>query len=256
MEILVCLKRVPLVGGKIALSEDGLSVDTRFLGFTMSPHEECVVEEAVRLAEKLGGSTTVLTVGPPEAEEQLRYALSLGIDRGVLVETGEVELGPQAVADEIVKAVRELEASGTVIDLLLFGNESADSGNFQVGILVAETLHLPCVIGVKEIAIEATTLSATREDGAARELFSVALPAVCAVKEGLNLPRYPSLPGRLRAKSKPLTRRQATSHPEALLRTVLRLPKDDRRQALVLGQGAAAAPRVVEVLAELGVLPR
>lgn len=256
MEILVSLKRVPQVGGKIALSADGLAVDTRFLGFTMSPHEECGVEEAIRLVERLGGSTTVLTVGPPEAEEQLRYALSLGADRAVLVDCGEAEPGPEALAAEIVQAVQAMQAAGSELDLLLFGNESADSGNFQVGIRVGEALDLPCITGVKEIEVEGRTLRATREEGAAREVFEVSLPAVCTVKEGLNLPRYPSLPGRLRAKSKPLERRQASEATAALHRDHLRVPKEDGRQAVVLGQGADAAPAVVDVLSQLGVLPR
>ena len=78
MEILVCVKRVPAAGGRIVLTDDDLDLDTRFLGFTISPHEECAVEEAVRLTETHGGSSTVLTLGPPEAEEQLRSALSMG----------------------------------------------------------------------------------------------------------------------------------------------------------------------------------
>ena len=78
MDVLVCVKRVPTVGGAIIVSADGLSVDTRMSGFTISPHEECAVEEAVRLVERFGGSVTVVTLGPAEAEEQLRSCLALG----------------------------------------------------------------------------------------------------------------------------------------------------------------------------------
>ncbi|HUZ21925.1 MAG TPA: electron transfer flavoprotein subunit beta/FixA family protein [Acidimicrobiales bacterium] len=256
MEILVCIKRVPFVGGTVVLTDDHRQVDTKFLGFTMSPHEECAVEEAVRLVEAHGGSSAVLTVGPPEAEEQLRYAMSLGLDRAVLVDSGARELGPRSVAAEIVGAVEAMRSSGAGVDLLLFGNEAADTGDFQVGILVAEALGLPCVTGVKELEVAGGELRATRERGRAREVFAVTLPAVCTVKEGLNLPRYPSLPGRLRAKSKPLATSEASEHAEQLQMQSLMVPREERREAEVLGHGADAAGRVVEVLVELGVVKR
>ena len=81
MDILVCVKRVPMVGGRISLLPDGQQIDTRQLAFTISPHEECAVEEAVRLVERHGGTVTVLALGPPEAEEQLRNAVAVGAGR-------------------------------------------------------------------------------------------------------------------------------------------------------------------------------
>jgi electron transfer flavoprotein beta subunit len=78
MEILVCVKRVPTVGGVITLTADQRAVDTKSSGFTISPHEECAVEEAVRLVERFGGSVTVVTLGTVAAEEQLRACLALG----------------------------------------------------------------------------------------------------------------------------------------------------------------------------------
>ena len=87
MEILVCVKRVPATGGQISLTADAQEIETRFLGFTVSPHEECAVEEAVRLVEAHGGSTTVMTLGPAEAEDQLREAMAVGANRGVLLDS-------------------------------------------------------------------------------------------------------------------------------------------------------------------------
>ena len=91
MEIGVCVKRVPQVGGRIVVTPDGQDVDTRMSGFAMSPHEECAVEEAVRITERLGGSVSVLTLGPPEAAEQLRDALALGAHRAVLLDSASQE---------------------------------------------------------------------------------------------------------------------------------------------------------------------
>ena len=106
MNILVCVKRVPLTGGKITLTEDEQAIQTRHLGFTVSPHEECGAEEAIRLVEQHGGSSTVLTLGPPEAEEQLRDMMAIGIDKGIHLVTDGGEWDPQATAAAIVAAIR------------------------------------------------------------------------------------------------------------------------------------------------------
>ena len=110
MRILVLVKRVPATGGRIVLADDGRTIDTRFLGFVVSPHEECAVEEAVRLIEAHGGESVVLTLGPPEAADQLRDALAIGIDRAVLLETDGSDWDPVATAAAITDAIRGLEA--------------------------------------------------------------------------------------------------------------------------------------------------
>ncbi|WP_199431974.1 electron transfer flavoprotein subunit beta/FixA family protein [Qaidamihabitans albus] len=253
MEILVCVKRVPAPGAKVPLSADSREIDTRHLGFTIGPHEECAVEEAVRLVAGHGGQVTVLAVGPPEAEEQLRYALAMGADRGVLVETGPAELDPEATAAAIAQAVHTVTDGAPPFDLVLFGDSSADAGHYQVGIRVAAELGLPIVGGIKGIEVgDGLRLRREVPDGA--ELYELPLPAAAAVREGLNLPRYPNLPGRLRARKASL-RTIAFEPPVGGLRKLrLRQPADDRAETVLLGQGAAAAPAVVDVLEELGVV--
>ncbi len=256
MEVLVCVKRVPATGGKISLTEDGRAIDTRFLGFTVSPHEECAVEEAVRLTETHGGSSTVLTLGPPAAEEQLRDALAMGVDRALLLETEGEEWDPEATAAAIAAAVRADEAAGHRFDLLLFGNEAADSADHQVGVRVAHALDLPCVTGVKALAVRDGALEARRETAGGWEVFQAPLPAVVTVREGINLPRYPSVPGRLRARRSPVERVRPERRPGGLEMVRLLLPEDRGREVEVLGRGPEAAPAAVALLARLGVLPR
>jgi electron transfer flavoprotein beta subunit len=256
VNVLVCVKRVPATGGRIVLTADGQEIDTRYLGFTVSPHEECAVEEAVRLVEADGGSSTVLTLGPEVASEQLRDAMAIGIDRAVLLETDGSEWDPVATAGAIVDAIRTLEADGERFDLLLFGNEAADTGDFQVGIRVATALGLPVVTGIKAIEASDGRVEARREAGGGWEVFELPLPAVLGVKEGLNLPRYPSVPGRLRAKKKEIVRLLPERRPGGPTKQRLRLPKADESQVEVVGSGAAAAPAVVELLVRLGVVGR
>src|SRR5450631_523941 len=132
MRVAVCIKRVPITGGRIVLTEDSRAIETRHLGFTMSPHEECGVEEAVRIIEAHGGESVVLTLGPPEAVEQLRDAMALGIDRAIHLQTYGGESDAEGTAGAIVEAIQADEAASGPFDLILFGNESADSGGFQV----------------------------------------------------------------------------------------------------------------------------
>jgi electron transfer flavoprotein beta subunit len=251
MDVLVCVKRVPATGAKIPLTADGSEVDTKHLGFTIGPHEECAVEEAARIVERTGGTATVLTVGPADAVEQLRYAISMGATDGILVETDETELDPQATAAAIVAALR---ADGRKFDLVMFGNESADAGNYQVGIRVAHALGLPIVGQVKGIEFADGSATLRREAASGVEICDVPLPAAVAVKEGLNLPRYPSIKGRLRAKKAEIRTVPAESTAGGLRKVRLRPPPEAERETVVLGRGPEAAGPVVDVLTQLGVV--
>jgi electron transfer flavoprotein beta subunit len=182
MRILVCVKRVPATGGKIVLTDDGSAIDTRYLGFTVSPHEECAVEEAVQIIERVGGESVVLTLGPPEAADQLRDALAVGIDRAVLLETDGSDWDPVATAGAIGDAIRATEAADGPFDLILLGNESADSGGYQVGIRVAVGLDRPIVTGVKALEIGDGVATARRPAPGGWEVYEVPLPAVVAVR--------------------------------------------------------------------------
>ena len=244
MRILCAVKRVPITGGKMVLTDDAQALQTRHLGFTISPHEECGVEEAVRIVEAQGGEVVVLTLGPEEAVEQLRECLALGADRAIHL-VSDAEWDAQATAGALVDAIRAEEP----FDLLVFGNESADAGNFQVGIRVAYALSLPVVTGLKQITVA---------DGRARcaqevDVFDVPLPAVVTVKEGLNLPRYPSVPAKLRANKKPVDAKPVSPAASKLEKLKLVVPEGQGKQAEILGHGPDAAPAVVEVMQKLGV---
>jgi electron transfer flavoprotein beta subunit len=251
MNVLVGVKRVPATAGQITLTPDGQDIDTRYLGFTVSPHEECAVEEAVRLIEKHGGSSTVLTLGPEAAIDQLREAISLGIERAMLLETDGREWDPVATSAAIVEAIEAERAAGRAYDLILFGNESADSAGYQVGVRVADALDLPCVTGIKALEVTDGRATARRQTESGWETAELPLPAVLTVKEGLNLPRYPSLPGRLKAKKKDIERIKPEWRDGGLTKIRLKLPVQLGHTVEILGKDGDAGAQVVELLQRL-----
>ena len=254
MRVLVCVKRVPAPGARIVLTDDQQAVDARHLPFTVSPHEECAVEEAVRIKEEHGGSVVVLTLGPVEAEEQLRYAVSVGADEAALLTTDGSDWDPQATAAAIAHRTAELEEAGGGFDLILFGNESADSAGYQVGIRVAHALSRPVVSGIKGLEIDDNIVVARRETGDGFEVYRLPLPAVIAVKEGINLPRYPTLPSRLKAKKVEVAATQPKQEVGGLQMLRLVSPPEVASATAILGQGPEAAPAVVDLFEKLGLV--
>lgn len=252
MNILVCIKRVPDIGAKIELTPDQQSIVTKNLGFTISPHEECAVEEAIQLIEKYGGSSTVLTLGPSAAQEQVRDSMARGVEQAILLETDGSEWDPSETAAAIVETVKSMGQQP--FDLILLGSESADSADFQVGVRVAHGLDLPCLSSIKDLKIHNSTLVGKREVDDGWEVYETTLPAVVTVKEGINLPRYPSLRGTMKAKKKPVQRNAPQRLGAGLEMHSLKHPPDTGKEVEMLGQGPEAAPKVVEVLKSLEVI--
>jgi electron transfer flavoprotein beta subunit len=244
------------------VTADGQTVDAAHLGFTTSPHEECAVEEAVQLTEAHGGEVTVMTLGPAAAEEQLRYAASVGAHHFVLIPINDVDWDPQRTASALAEAVAAVEETDGAFDLILFGNESADAGGFQVGVRVANHLGRPIVNGIKGIDIggeqggelDEGVAVARREIDGGFEVYNVPMPAVLGVKEGINLPRYPTMKGRLASKKAVVATDERTVEAGGQVRLRLHRPVEQISETVILGTGPEAAPAVVDLLEELGVL--
>ena len=255
MQILVCIKRVPAPGAKIVLTPDAQDIDATMLGFTVSPHEECAVEEAVQIVEREGGSVTIMTLGPPEAEEQLRSAVAVGATSTVLLITEIPDWDPISTSKALAAAIGELESgSGEPFDLIMFGNESADSGGYQVGIRVARTLGRPMVNGIKGIDIEQGSMTARRDTSSGSEVYRMPLPAVVGVKEGINLPRYPTLRGRMAARKASIARLEPVFESSGQSKVALVTPPALGTTVDILGEGAEAAPAIVDIMEGLGLL--
>jgi electron transfer flavoprotein beta subunit len=257
MRVLVCVKRVPAPGAKINVTADGQDVDTANLGFTMSPHEECGVELAVQLVEQHGGESHVLSLGIAEADEQCRYAASIGVNKATLVAVDAMDWDPQRTAAALTESIRAIEAEDGPFDLIVMGNESADTGGFQVGIRTARALGRPIVQGLKgvELSDDGTSFVCRREIDAGSEVYVLPLPAVVGVKEGITWPRYPTMRGRLASKKLEVSVVSSDAEPGGQAKVQLVRPEEQVSETIILGEGPEAAAKVVELLKELQLWP-
>jgi electron transfer flavoprotein beta subunit len=252
---LVCVKRVPDSSSEVLLTADSQAVDGSKAGFTTSPHEECAVEIATRLTAE-GGEATVLTLGDKDAAEQLRSALAVGCQQATHVVTDAHTLGPADVAREIAAVVKDHEAAGRVHDLVLLGSDAADSGDFQVGIRLAYELGRPVVNGASMVTVDDGVAVVLGKGPEGQETYRVPLPAVVTVREGGVEPRYPSVKGRMQAKKVQIEERTLSAEPRGPQRVKLLLPPPTPSSVQILGEGPAAAPAVVDLFEQLGVLSR
>jgi electron transfer flavoprotein beta subunit len=253
VNVLVCVKRVPDSSSQVVLTPDNQAVDGRMAGYTISPHEECAIELAVRIADATSGQATVLTLGPAEASEQLRTALALGCSAAVHIEADGVAFGPADVAREIAAVVRAHGDEGRGYDLVLLGNDASDTGDFQVGIRLAYALGLPVVNGVSTIEVADGVASAHVDGPEGPETYSVPTPMVATVLEGGVEPRYPTLKGRMAAKKIEIESRTPTTTPVGSGRVQLKLPPPSPSTVEILGEGPEAATAVVDLFEKLGV---
>lgn len=254
--VLVCIKRVPDTGGSVALTADEQSVDASRLGHTISTHEECAIELAVQIAQATDGTASVLSLGSDDAVEQLRDALAVGCADATLIEADGSAFGPGDVAASIADVVETRAAEGTSYDLVLVGNDAADTGDFQVGVRLAYALERPVLTGISTVEVADGVAVAHGAGPTGTEVFELPLPAVIAVQEGGVEPRYPSIPGRMKAKRAPLETITPKRDPVGSGRVRLTLPPEQPSSVQVLGQGPEAAPALVDILTEIGVISR
>ncbi len=197
MKIAVCVKHVPC--GRVRMQPDTLQVQ-RDGPSELNDFDKYAIEEAVRIAEREQGDVVAVTVGPPDADETVRNALALGVDRGVLVSDPAIAGSDLAATARILAAALEREAP----DLVVFGQQSKDGGGAVMWAAVAERLARPFVSQAAEIWITAGIATVRRETEYGEDMIDVQLPAVVAVSDAINEPRYTSLKGRMAAKKKPL----------------------------------------------------
>ncbi len=243
MKILCPVKRVVDPYAKVKPLPDGSGLDTGAVKFDVNPFDEIAVEEAVRMKEKDPSvSITVVSLGGPEVEEQLRKALAMGADDAVLVEND------QPLDSSVVAAELAVIAKG--YDLVLMGKQSTDDDNGQAAQMLAAKLNWPQATFASSISIVDGIATVTRETDTGEETLVLPLPAVVTTDLRLNEPRYIALPGIIKARSKPLERRKRGTDAAPKAR-VLRMDSPPPRPA---GRKVASVDELIAALKERGAL--
>lgn len=200
MNIYVLVKRTFDTEEKIVV-ENGEIVDDGGAEYIINPYDEYAIEEAIVVRDEHGGEVTVVTIGDEEAEKQLRTALAMGADKAVLINTDDDldEMDEFTVAKVLATYLEDQE-----VDLILGGNVAVDGGSGQVGPRVAEMLNMNYVTTITKLAIDGRDVEIVRDVEGDSEVIKTSLPLLVTAQQGLNEPRYPSLPGIMKAKRKPL----------------------------------------------------
>ena len=197
MKILVTVKRVTDPDARIRVKADGTGIETEGIEFKVNPFDENGVEEAVKLKEANGGEVVALSIGTEDAIANMRTALAIGADRGVLVLARDEELDSDLTARLIVKVAEKEQP-----DLIILGKQAVDGDSGQVGQAVAEYMGLPQACFASEVNVDGDKVGVKREVDGGIETLELDLPAVITADLRLNVPRLPKLPNILKAKRK------------------------------------------------------
>jgi electron transfer flavoprotein beta subunit len=250
MKIFVCIKQVPDTESKIKVGADGSSIDTASIKWVMNPYDEYAVEEAVKLKEaNSGAQVIVVTVGPKKrAGEVLRTALAMGADEGILIDSPE-NIEPLVAAHGLAKAI-EQEGGAS---LILTGKLAIDDNASSTGQMVAELLKIPHSTVVSKLQFTPEHVVVERDiEGGAKEIVQMKTPSLVGANKGLNLPRYASLPGIMKAKKKVLKELDLGGLGVSLVgktKTLsMELPPEKPPAKLLQGDAAAQATELVKLL--------
>ena len=198
MNIIVLLKQTFDTEEKITIENGTISEDG--VQFVINPYDEYAVEEAIQLKDQTNGSVYVVSVGPDRSAEALRTALAMGADAAVLINDERIGTDESSIS-KVLAAYLKTQS----YDLILGGYFSVDNGAGQVGIRLAHLLDIPHVGSITELTIESGKALTKRDAEGDTEEIEVSLPGLFTAQQGLNEPRYPSLPGIMKAKKKPFT---------------------------------------------------
>jgi electron transfer flavoprotein beta subunit len=209
MNVLVCLKQVPDTAIEIKLDAEQKSIDRSQITYVMNPFEEYAIEEGLQLKEKFGGEVTLITMGPDRADEALRTGLAMGADKGIHISDPALEGSDTLVTAKVLAAA----IKGLTYDIILCGKVAVDDNTAHVGPALAELLGIPHVSGATTLEVNQASkkATATREIEGGLVRVEVPIPAVITAEKDLNTPRYPSLPGIMKAKTKPVDKRDVAS---------------------------------------------
>jgi electron transfer flavoprotein beta subunit len=243
MDIVVCIKRVPATDTAIKIAADGKSFDTSDVKFELNAYDEFALEQALKTKEQLGaGSVTVVTVGPKDAQKELRDCLARGADKAVLLTTDGWVSDSWSCAHALANWIK-----ANSCQLVFCGKQAVDADNNQLPPRLATLLDFGCVTEVVKLELDSGTFRAERDIEGAREVIECKTPAVISCNKGLNEPRYANLKGIMAAKKKPLEEVAAEMPAPAMAIDSMSLPPA-RSEGRILGEGTDAVAALVDAL--------
>jgi len=252
MNIVVCLKQTFDTEAKIVLDGNG-KIDPNGVTLVINPYDEFAVEEALTLKEKFGGEVTLVSMGGERTQEALRTALAMGADQAILVNDPEIESPDEWMAAEVLaKAISQIP-----YDIILAGRIAVDDGSSQVAVRIADALNIPSVSSIIKLEAEETKATVTREIDGGTEVIELSLPAVLTAQKGLNIPRYPSMMGIMKAKKKEIKvltladlGMTAADLPRKMSMPKFTMPSPRKGGIKVTGEAADAARELARILRE------
>lgn len=245
MKIAVLVKQVPDTETKVVINGDATGIDTANVKFVMSPYDEYAVEEAI----KIGAETTVIAMGEERCVEAIRTALAMGIQKAVHIDTKGKWYDSYTTATVLAKVLKD-----GAYDLILCGKQAIDGDNAQVVQMVAELLGLPQVTNVEKIEVGNKVRVTRRIGGGIKEIYDCAFPLILGADRGLNTPRYASLPGIMKAKTKPMEKKTADELLGGVTHLVqfknYGLPPEKKAGRKIVGEPADQARELIKLLHE------
>lgn len=253
MKIAVLIKQVPDTETKVRIKADASGIEADGIKYIISPYDEFAVEEALKTKEKAGGGeVVVVSLGPSRCVEAIRTALAMGADRGIHIDDGGLAMDSFVIAKVLANALKSEN-----FNVIFCGKQAIDDDAGQVPQMIAEFLNLPQVMIIEKFDLKADKSGATvnrRVGGGAKEVYDVAFPAIFGTEKGLNTPRYASLPGIMKAKTKPLASLKASDLVgEAKPKTTnvnYRLPPERKAGRILQGEPEQVVKELVKLLRE------
>lgn len=252
MDIVVCLKQTFDTEAKIVLDSKG-KIDGTGANLVINPYDEFAVEEALKLKEKFGGEVTLVSMGGERVQESLRTALAMGCDQAILVNDPAIESPDEwASAAILAKAISQIPH-----DIILGGRIAVDDGSSQVAIRVADALNIPSISSILKLEVEDNKATVTKEIDGGTEIIEVALPVLVTAQKGLNIPRYPSMMGIMKAKKKEIKiltladlGMSLADLPQKMTVTKFSLPSSRKGGIKITGEAADSARELARILRE------
>ena len=241
MNIIVCVNHVPDTESKIVAGPDNRTIDATGVNYMLSPYDEIAVEQGLLIREKFGGELIAISLGGGQHTETLRKTLAMGVDKAVLLKD-EGERDSFAVAHGLAEEIKVHQP-----EVVLFGKQSIDYDDAQVGTLVAEMLGLASVAVVVKMEIQDGKAVCEREIEGGHEIVETNLPGVFLVQKGLNEPRYPSLKGIMAAKRKPIEEKPAAAA-EIRVEAIRLYRPPAKESGKIVGTDKTAVPELVRLL--------